>query len=129
MVPSCQYDHTSGYRGQRFRCPLLSPEPTGESCDHEQEALDKGCVRYINIELGGLMRVLLDREGETYKTIYRQRTSAERITSQATALGIERPKVRNARSVHNLNTLTYIVINLRARPRAKEINASKRAAA
>lgn len=39
---------------------------------------------------------------------------AERINSQAKDLGIERPKVRNRRSVQILNTLTYIVINVRA---------------
>ncbi len=47
----------------------------------------------------------------------------ERIISQAKALGIERPKVRNGSSVRNLNTLTYIVINLRALARARAINA------
>lgn len=125
MVAACQYDHTYGYRGQRFRCPLLFPEPTGQPCEHEQFAKGPGCVRYINIEAGGLMRVLLDRKGQTYQAIYRQRTSAERINSQAKAWGIERPKVRNIHSVRNLNTLTYIVINLHALQRAKEINASK----
>lgn len=56
--------------------------------------------------------------------IYKQRTSAERINSQAKADGIERPKVRNGRSVSNLNTLTYIVINAKALQRARAINAS-----
>jgi hypothetical protein len=40
------------------------------------------------------------------------------------ALGIERPKVRQSRSVHRLNTLTYIVINVKALARARAINAS-----
>ncbi len=34
-------------------------------------------------------------------------------------LGIERPKVRNRQSVAHLNTLIYIVINVRALSRAK----------
>ena len=68
------------------------------------------------------MRVTLDRDGPLYKGIYNQRTSAERINSQAQALGIERPKVRNGRSVANLNTLIYIIINVRALERAKSIN-------
>ena len=38
------------------------------------------------------------------------------------ALGIERPKVRNGRSVEHLNTLIYIIINVRALQRAKSIN-------
>ncbi len=51
------------------------------------------------------MRVLLDRQSPLYQAVYHQRTSCERINSQAQALGIERPKVRNGRSVANLNTL------------------------
>ena len=38
-------------------------------------------------------------------------------------MGIERPKVRNGRSVAHLNTLTSIVINLRALQKARRINA------
>ncbi len=65
----------------------------------------------------------LDRRSAAYRALYRQRTAAERINSQAVALGIERPKVRNQRSVAHLNTLTYIVINARALARARRINA------
>jgi hypothetical protein len=68
------------------------------------------------------MRVTLDRESPLYRAIYNQRTCAERINSQAKELGIERPKVRNARSVANLNTLIYLVINVRALGRAKSTN-------
>jgi hypothetical protein len=122
MSPTYQFNHTYGYRAQRFRCPLLFPEKTGDTCDHEQFAKKKGCVKDINWELGGRMRVLLDRDGPLYKGIYNQRTACERINSQAQGLGIERPKVRNGRSVRNLNTLIYIIINVRALNRAKSIN-------
>ena len=60
------------------------------------------------------MRVHLERESDAYKQLYKKRTASERINSQAKALGIERPKVRNGDSVVNLNTVTYIVINARA---------------
>ncbi len=122
MVASYQYAHTEGYRAQLLRCPLLVPAPTGQRCDHEQFAKGPGCVKHINIELGGQMRVALDRDSAEYQAVYRQRTAAERINSQAKALGIERPKVRNRRSVHNLNTLTYIVINARALERVRAVN-------
>jgi len=69
------------------------------------------------------MRVLLDRASTTYKDLYRQRTAAERINAQAKALGLERPKVRNSAAVRNLNTLTYIVINVQALQRAQVVNA------
>ena len=68
------------------------------------------------------MRVTLDRDSPLYHAIYTQRTSAERIHSQAKELGIERPRVRNGRSVANLNTLIYLIINVRALARAKSIN-------
>jgi hypothetical protein len=122
MHPTCSFAHTNGYRAQRFRCPLLFPEKTGATCDHEQFLKGKGCVKDVNWEKGGQQRVTLDRTAPLYQAIYRQRTSCERINSQAKELGIERPKVRNARSIHTLNTLTYVVINVRALNRAISIN-------
>jgi len=124
MVPWRQFTHEDGYRVQRFGCPLLLPTPTGQSCDDPHFRSGSGCVTGINTEPGGLMRATLDRHSDAYKAIYRQRTSAERINSQATALGIERPKVRNPDSIRRLNTLTYIVINARALLRARSRNAS-----
>jgi hypothetical protein len=127
MSPSYVFAHTEGYRAQEFRCPLLHPQRTAQICEHEQFAKGPGCVKYINIEAGGLMRVLLDRTTASYKDLYRQRTAAERINSQAKALGIERPKVRNEASVRNLNTLTYLVINMQALARVRAIKAQARA--
>jgi hypothetical protein len=122
MQPTYQFEHTRGYRAQRFRCPLLFPNKTGATCEHEQFAKGPGCVKDVNWERGGQARVTLDRDGPLYHAIYTQRTSAERINSQAKELGIERPKVRNARSVANLNTLIYLIINVRALKQAKSIN-------
>jgi len=122
MHPTFQFQHTNGYRAQRFRCPLLFPHVTAETCDHAQFAKGCGCVKDVNWELGGQMRVTLDRDGPLYHGIYNQRTAAERINSQAQALGIERPKVRNIHSVRNLNTLIYLVINVRVLAKAKSIN-------
>jgi len=122
MHPTFQFQHTRGYRVQRFRCPLLFPEPTGATCQHAQFVKGKGCVKDPNWEKGGLMRALLDRHSPLYHAVYTQRTACERINSQAQALGIERPKVRNIRSVKNLNTLIYLVINVRALAKAKSIN-------
>ena len=122
MVPTKQFNHTNGYRAQRYQCPLLFPHATEQTCDHEQFVKGKGCVKDINIEKGGIMRVTLDRTHPIYKAIYSQRTSVERINSQAKALGIERPHVRRMRAVCNLNTLTYIIINVRALQRARSIN-------
>lgn len=126
MVPLYEFDHSDGYRAQELRCPLLWPQASEQSCDHEQFAKGVGCVKYINITAGGKMRIALDRQAEEYKRIYRQRTAAERINSQAKALGIERPQVRNSASVHNLNTLTYVVINARALARVRTVNVQER---
>ena len=124
MHPTYQFQHTKGYRAQRYRCPLLFPEPTGQTCDHEQFRKEKGCVKDINVEAGGLMRVTLDRESPLYQSIYKQRTSCERINSQAKDLGIERPKALNIRSIRTLNSLIYLTINIKALQRARQINAS-----
>lgn len=120
MHPTVVYDHTYGYRTRRFQCPLLFPEKTDQTCEHEQFAKGKGCVKNVNQELGGLQRLTLDRHCPLYHAT--QRTSCERINSQVKALGIERPNVRNGRSVANLNTFTYVIINGQALLRAKSIN-------
>ena len=63
--------------------------------------------------IGARLRYSLNRQSQTYKDIYRQRTAVERINSQALALGIERPHIRNGHAITNLNTLIYTLINLR----------------
>lgn len=113
MVPTTQFVHEDGFRAQRYRCPLLRPQPTGDRCDHARFAKG-GCTKYLNIEAGGRMRAELDRSSAAYRAVYRQRTAAERINSQAKALGLERPAVRRAAAIHHLATLTYLVINVRA---------------
>lgn len=122
MHPTIQFNHAYGYRAQRFQCPLLFPENVGKNCEHEQFVKGKGCVKDVNWELGGIQRVTLDRDGPLYHAIYMQRTVCERINSQAKELGIEYPKVHNGRSVANLNTLIYLVVNVRALERVKLIN-------
>jgi len=128
MSPSYGYfDHGRGHQVQMLRCPLLHPAPTGQRCDHVQFAKGVGCEKHINAEAGGRLRVALDRHSETFRFIYRQRTSAERINAQAKAFGIERPKLRNLASIRNQNTLIYIVINVQAIQRIRCIKAKKAA--
>ncbi len=62
---------------------------------------------------GARLRYTLDRDSDAYKLIYNQRTAVERINSQAKALGIERPILRNGKAIANQNTLIYLLINLR----------------
>src|SRR6266568_4837483 len=122
MIPTFQFHHSHGYRALRFCCPLLVPQATGETCDHPQFLKAVGCRKDPNWEPGGRMRVTLDRRHPLYHAVYTQRTSCERINSQAKELGIERPRVRNMRSVANLNTLIYLVINVRALQKAQLTN-------
>ncbi len=75
MHPTYRFLHTKGYHAQRYRCPLLFPERTGETCEHEQFLKGKGCVKDINIEKGGLMRAMLNRSSPLYRAVYRQRKS------------------------------------------------------
>jgi hypothetical protein len=70
--------------------------------------------------IGARLRLQLDRSAEPYKTVYAQRTATKRLFSQALALGIERPKLRNGAAVANLNTLTYVLLNLRALQRIRQ---------
>ena len=57
--------------------------------------------------------------------MYAQRSATERINSQATDLGIERPRLRNGLAIANLNTLIYVLINLRTLQRIEARKASQ----
>ena len=109
------FNHPNGYRAQCFQCPLLFllfPRKTGAPCSHEQSAKGKGCIKDCNWEAGGIARATFNRGHPLYKSVSCQWTSTERGSSQAKALALEWPNVRNIRSVHNLNPLTYLIINL-----------------
>lgn len=114
------------HRRIRYACPLKYPEVTGESCpvNHKNWA-KQGCITTLPDSPGVRVRHELDRGSEAYKEVFRQRTATERINAQALELGIERPKLRNAQAIANLNTLIYVLINLRAyhriRQRRKEL--------
>lgn len=104
----------------RYRCPLLHPQPNGESCPiNHAKWPDSGCKLVMPTAKGARIRYQLDRDSDLFKRIYNQRTAVERIFSQAVALGIERPKLRNRNAIANLNTLTYLLINLRAMQRVE----------
>jgi len=53
MHPTTQFNHTNGYRAQRWKSPLLFPEPTGATCDHDQFLKGKGCVKDVNWQRAG----------------------------------------------------------------------------
>jgi hypothetical protein len=116
------------YEAGRHVCPLLYPEPTGQSCPINHKQWSKGgCVSTLPTSIGARLRYQLDRDSEAYKQVYRQRTANERINSQAVELGIERPKLRNQQAITNINTLIYILINLRTLQRIRQHKASLRA--
>lgn len=128
-VKSTFINRSSSVVHQRARhaCPLLFPVETGEVCpiDHKNWA-DGGCISTLPTSIGTRIRYQLDRQSPQYKAVYKQRTAVERIFSQAVALGIERPKLRNRHSITNLNTLIYTLINLRALQRIQDIKETTR---
>jgi hypothetical protein len=86
----------------------------------------KGCITTMATSVGARIRHQLDRESAIYKEIYNQRSATERVNSLAVDLGIERPKLRNGQAITNLNTLIYVLLNLRAlhRVRQKKLRAA-----
>ena len=110
----------------KFACPLLQPAATGQPCPvaHAKWA-SGGCTTVMGTSAGARLRYTLDRQSEAYKAVYRQRTASERINSQATELGIERPKLRNRRSITNRNTLIYLLLNLRTLQRIRAQRAAE----
>ena len=105
----------------KYVCPLRQPQATPDAvCPVNHENWPKGgCTAMMPTCPGARLRYQLDRESVEYKTIYSQRTAAERLNSQALALGIERPHLRRQSAIVNQNTLIYVLINLRALQRIR----------
>jgi hypothetical protein len=117
---TCSVEHERG----KYVCPLRFPAKTAEACPVNHKSWAKtGCTAQMPTSIGARLRYTLDRESQTYQQIYNQRTAVERINSQAVALGIERPHLRNGAAIANLNTLIYILINLRCLQRIRRYQA------
>ena len=107
---TCIVEHERG----KYVCPLRYPQRMAEACPVNHKTWKKqGCTVMMPTSIGARLRYTLDRDSEAYQTIYKQRSATERINSQAKALGIERPHIRNGKAIANLNTLIYLLINLR----------------
>jgi len=110
----------------RYACPLSfaaaqdDDQPQACPIDHVNWDKQNGCITTLPTSIGVQIRHELDRESDEYKDLYRQRTATERINSQAVALGIERPKLRNEQAIANQNTLIYVLINLHALVRVRK---------
>jgi hypothetical protein len=111
-------DHTKAIMPHQraiHACPLLHPQPTGQVCPLAHKMWPKGgCTANLPTTLGARLRHQLDRNSDSYKAVFKQRTAVERIFSQAKALGMERPKLRNQQAITNYNSMIYLLINLQA---------------
>lgn len=138
-LPICQADlpmplvrtfisRTSLVEHQRgcYGCPLVG---VADACpvNHKHWQMG-GCSITMATAPGARIRYQLDRDAESFKAVYRQRTTSERINSQALDLGIERPKLRNGTAIAHLNTLIYVLIDLRALGRVRAALAADQAA-
>jgi len=107
---TCLVEHQRG----KYVCPFREQPARKKGCPlHHPNAKKQGCTAMMPTSIGARLRYTLDRDSELYKQVYRQRTAVERINSQAVALGIERPHLRNGPAIANQNTLIYLLINLR----------------
>ena len=127
------YQHRTGlvpHVREKYRCPLLFPTATGESCPIADAHWDNGgCTTTIAAGAGARLRHQLDRASNAYQELYALRTMVERINSQAEALDMLHPKLRSGRAIANRNTLTYVLINLRALARIRHAAQEARPAA
>lgn len=116
-------EHERGH----YICPLAGEPGTVCPVDHKRWPKG-GCTTRLATSIGARLRHQLDRDSDLYRTAYQQRTATERINSQAVALDIERPHLRNGQAIANLNTLLYVLINLRGLQRVRRKKAAEAAA-
>ncbi len=123
MTLEFTYAHRTGlvpHERAKYRCPRLFPTATGEPCPCDDAHVAKGgCTTTIANTAGARIRHQLDRTTEAYKTLYAMRTMVERVNSQAEALDMLHPTLRRGAAIVNRDTLTYVLINLRALARRR----------
>lgn len=113
--------HLMEYECGRYVCALRFPTRQGRTCPRHHPRWKKGgCITTMPTSIGARLRYQLDRTTPAYQAVFDQRTATERINSLAVELGIERPHIRNGQAVANLNTLTYVLLNLRALQRVRQ---------
>ena len=106
----------------KYICPVAVTEEADKKCPVQDKRWKKGgCTVDLPTSVGARLRHQINRESEDYKKVYKQRSATERINAQATALGIERPKIRNGQAITNQNTLIYVLLNLRALHRIRDL--------
>ena len=124
LAMTCQYTFTCRttlveHERAHYVCPLKGDQKATCPIQHKKWAKG-GCTHRLPTSIGARLRHQIDRDSPLYKAIYKQRTATERINSQALALGIERPRLRNRQAITNQNTLIYVLINLRAIRRVQQ---------
>jgi len=97
------------YQVQHYRCPLRG-DP-GAHCPHPRFSRG-GCIKRVNLELGGIQRITLDRRSDAYQALYRKRTSVERLFSRLKSWGLDRANARRLSTVTTILLLGYLAINL-----------------
>jgi len=65
----------------KYVCPLLFPEPTGQTCPIDHPRWKKGgCTADMPTSPGARLRYQLDRHSPVYKQVYKQRTATKGST-------------------------------------------------
>ncbi len=102
------------HRRGKHVCPRVFPQTEAQGCpiQHKNWA-GGGCTVDMPTSISTRLRYTLDRNSPAYKNIYPQRIAVERMYSQAVALGIERPHLRNAAAIANQHTMIYLLTDQR----------------
>jgi transposase len=100
------------YIKQKFCCPFRTKKDY-DLCPIKHEKYfngkkNRGCTRYISI--GTDYRASINRDSKFFKKIYALRTESERYNSRWKNLNLEKPTVRNIKSISNLNTIGHITL-------------------
>jgi hypothetical protein len=114
------FDKKKGYRRGRFTCPFYNSQGRrkqallGDTCRCQHAKFPSGgCRHTINLDDPDQVRFAVDRGSRDFKETYARRTDAERLFSLAESYHLEHPEVESLTSVANLNTLLYLLLNVR----------------
>jgi hypothetical protein len=114
------FDRQKGYRRPRYTGPFYNSQGQrqqalqGQTCHCQHPQFATGGGRHtLNLDDPAQVRFLVDRGSRDFKQTYARRTDAERLFALAADYHLEHPEVESLPSVANLNTLLYLLLNVR----------------
>lgn len=111
------YDKEQNRIRHKFICPIKAHKKFASNLgcfcpwNHPKFYSNKlGCTTYIRVDIDTSIRNNIDYESQTFKELYKLRSSTERIFSRLLTLCMQRPTITGLNAIRNKCTISHITV-------------------